>query len=167
MTGPRTDITEQSEQEWKHKANFSSLLDPLVPVIARMFHEAYEALAPEYDYETKVESRKHWSQLPEKNKRLMKATVRVVLLRMLNNFRPEEWLKNNQHNPAGPLAAQAGGGGMKNPNTIDIDAGETIQDRENDDSEYQAVFVNCNVCGRPLIYVKEDELGMCLICAEK
>lgn len=44
--------------------------------IAAAFHEAYERLAPDYDYDTREESAVPWEGVPEANKRLMVATVR-------------------------------------------------------------------------------------------
>ena len=47
--------------------------------IAKRFHEEYERLAPEFGYETREESAKPWSEVPEQNKKLMTATVAAVL----------------------------------------------------------------------------------------
>jgi hypothetical protein len=47
--------------------------------IARAFHDAYEALAPHFSYETRPESAKPWDEIPERNRDLMIATVRAVL----------------------------------------------------------------------------------------
>jgi hypothetical protein len=47
--------------------------------LARLFHETYERLAPEYEYDTKPESRTAWDDVPENNKRLMIATCAEVL----------------------------------------------------------------------------------------
>jgi predicted RNA-binding protein Jag len=47
--------------------------------LARFFHETYERLAPEYDYETKPESRTAWEDVPETNRKLMIATAGEVL----------------------------------------------------------------------------------------
>lgn len=47
--------------------------------IARAFHEAYEALAPEHGYETRTDSRKPWESVPENNRLLMEATVQRLL----------------------------------------------------------------------------------------
>jgi hypothetical protein len=46
---------------------------------ARLFHETYERLAPQFDYETRKESAKPWIDVPENNKRLMVAVVEHVL----------------------------------------------------------------------------------------
>ena len=46
--------------------------------IATAFHEAYERLAPRYGYETRPESRKPFSDLPNELKLLMVAVVREV-----------------------------------------------------------------------------------------
>ena len=47
--------------------------------IARAFHEAYERLAPEFGYETRVESAVPWEQVPLKNRSLMEAVVTEVV----------------------------------------------------------------------------------------
>lgn len=43
--------------------------------VARMFHEAYERLAPDHGYETRRESAVPWADVPERNRSLMVATV--------------------------------------------------------------------------------------------
>ena len=52
---------------------------PPAEFIARAFHEAYERLAPEFDYETRIQSRVPWEAVPERNRRLMIATVQALL----------------------------------------------------------------------------------------
>lgn len=47
--------------------------------LARMFHEAYERLAPEHGYKTREASAKPWDQVPEQNKNLMIAVAREIL----------------------------------------------------------------------------------------
>ncbi len=47
--------------------------------IAKAFHETYERLAPSHGYETRETSAKPWSEVPEKNKSLMIATVQSLL----------------------------------------------------------------------------------------
>ncbi len=47
--------------------------------IARMFHTVYEHLAPAYGYRTREESAVAWERVPERNRALMKATVRRLL----------------------------------------------------------------------------------------
>ena len=47
--------------------------------VARMFHETYERLAPDYGYRTREASAKPWDEVPEQNKALMVATVTEVL----------------------------------------------------------------------------------------
>lgn len=43
--------------------------------VARAFHETYETLAPHFGYDTREESAVPWADVPEQNKRLMRATV--------------------------------------------------------------------------------------------
>lgn len=50
--------------------------------LARMFHEAYEKLAPNFGYKTREASAKPWSEVPENNKKLMIATASSVLLKL-------------------------------------------------------------------------------------
>jgi hypothetical protein len=47
--------------------------------LAQKFHETYERLAPEYGYETRKESAVPWSDVLEKNKRLMIAVCAEIL----------------------------------------------------------------------------------------
>ena len=46
--------------------------------VARAFHEAYERLAPEFNYETRKESAVPWEEVPETNKALMIAVVKYL-----------------------------------------------------------------------------------------
>lgn len=47
--------------------------------LAQRFHETYERLAPSFGYETRKESAKPWSEVPEKNKKLMIAVCAELL----------------------------------------------------------------------------------------
>jgi hypothetical protein len=47
--------------------------------LARLFHETYERLAPQYQYETRRESAVAWTDVPENNRRLMVAVAAEVL----------------------------------------------------------------------------------------
>lgn len=53
--------------------------DDAVERIARAFHENYERLAPDYGYRTRRASAVPWSEVPAKNKRLMRATIAALL----------------------------------------------------------------------------------------
>jgi hypothetical protein len=46
--------------------------------IARLFHETYERLASEFNYETRKASAVPWEQVPDNNKRLMVAVAAEV-----------------------------------------------------------------------------------------
>jgi hypothetical protein len=46
---------------------------------ARLFHETYERLAPNFGYETRKESAVPWESVPDKNKQLMIAVCAEVL----------------------------------------------------------------------------------------
>lgn len=47
--------------------------------LARLFHEAYERLAPDYGYSTRKASAKPWAEVPEQNRLLMIATCAAIL----------------------------------------------------------------------------------------
>lgn len=47
--------------------------------LARLFHETYEELAPDFGYETRPDSAVRWESVPENNRLLMIATAAVVL----------------------------------------------------------------------------------------
>lgn len=49
--------------------------------VARRFHEAYERLAPNFDYRTRQASAKPWEQVPDDNRRLMIAVAQELLAR--------------------------------------------------------------------------------------
>jgi len=48
-------------------------------ILAMRFHEHYEALAAKFGYQTRVESRKPWLQVPEQNRNLMIATCARII----------------------------------------------------------------------------------------
>jgi len=47
--------------------------------LARLFHETYERLAPDFGYETREASRTAWELVPDNNKRLMIAVCAELL----------------------------------------------------------------------------------------
>jgi hypothetical protein len=49
--------------------------------VAVAFHEAYERLAPKFEYETRMSSRRPWPNVPENNRMLMIAVARELLER--------------------------------------------------------------------------------------
>jgi len=51
-------------------------------VLARMFHETYERLAPSFGYETRKDSAVPWEDVPERNKKLMIAVCAEILEQM-------------------------------------------------------------------------------------
>ena len=53
--------------------------------LARLFHENYERLAPQYNYETRKASAKPWADVPSNNKALMVATVRAALKELVSD----------------------------------------------------------------------------------
>ena len=61
--------------------------------VARCFHSHYEALAPEFGYETRPDSAVPWSDVPEQNRRLMVATTGHALrdlLDLIERARPSD-----------------------------------------------------------------------------
>lgn len=48
-------------------------------VLAQLFHETYEHLAPQYGYETRKASAVPWEDVPVENKLLMIAVAGVIL----------------------------------------------------------------------------------------
>ena len=55
--------------------------------LARIFHEEYERLAPDFGYKTRDETAVPWERVPEQNKKLMIATADSVLGRIVSDFR--------------------------------------------------------------------------------
>jgi hypothetical protein len=49
--------------------------------IAKEFHETYERLAPEFNYETRLKSRVPWEDIPKENRELMIAVVEDLIVR--------------------------------------------------------------------------------------
>lgn len=47
--------------------------------LAQLFHETYEELAPDFNYETRKASAKPWCDVPENNKKLMIAVAERIL----------------------------------------------------------------------------------------
>jgi hypothetical protein len=47
--------------------------------LARLFHETYERLAPDFGYETRRESAVPWESVPANNKALMIAVAQEIL----------------------------------------------------------------------------------------
>lgn len=58
--------------------------------IAARFHEAYERLAPEFGYDTRPESAGPWEDVPEPNRRLMRAVVADIFDPRMANDRDHE-----------------------------------------------------------------------------
>lgn len=55
--------------------------------IAKLFHQTYERLAPDFGYETRRESAVPWEAVPENNRKLMTATVRGVVDELERRFK--------------------------------------------------------------------------------
>lgn len=48
-------------------------------LLARLFHETYERLAPDHSYETRRESAVPWEQVPTNNRALMTAVAEHII----------------------------------------------------------------------------------------
>jgi len=48
-------------------------------ILAELFHEIYERLAPQYSYETRKASAVPWKNVPLNNKRLMIAVCEEII----------------------------------------------------------------------------------------
>ena len=66
---------------------------PDAEAVARLFHESYERLAPAFGYETRLDTRVLWENVPERNKRLMIASAAEVLAVL---FPPQEQQKQQE-----------------------------------------------------------------------
>lgn len=55
--------------------------------VARLFHETYERLAPDYGYRTREASAVPWEEVPATNRALMIATVGAVLPELVKLLR--------------------------------------------------------------------------------
>lgn len=71
--------------DWRQLREANESITPMTPdlacaeVVAQLFHETYERLAPEYNYRTRKASAVPWSQVPENNRELMIAVAEHVL----------------------------------------------------------------------------------------
>ncbi len=52
--------------------------------LAKLFHETYERLAPDFGYKTREASAKPWKDVPDNNKGLMTKVATHVLMAMQN-----------------------------------------------------------------------------------
>jgi predicted metal-dependent enzyme (double-stranded beta helix superfamily) len=87
--------------------------DDMVERACELMHVTYEETAPQFGWETQTASRKPWADVPEPNKRAMRAAVAAVHLMILeaaaaeierhaNEFSSRRWAL---HWPAGMHAA--------------------------------------------------------------
>ena len=53
--------------------------------LAKLFHETYEMLAPQFGYKTREASAKPWNEVPKNNRELMTAVAAVVLTKLKIN----------------------------------------------------------------------------------
>jgi hypothetical protein len=84
------------EKQWPVSANYEQMQDAIASALsrggwvqltdpealAREFHEAYERLAPAFDYATRKESAVSWEDVPRQNRALMVATAERVLSKL-------------------------------------------------------------------------------------
>jgi len=64
----------------EHLSSAKAAVPPGPEDVARLFHETYERLAPDFGYETRRESAVPWEDVPEQNKRLMVAVAAEILV---------------------------------------------------------------------------------------
>jgi DNA-directed RNA polymerase subunit RPC12/RpoP len=69
--------------------------------LAQQFHESYERLAREFGYETRKESAKPWSEVPESNRKLMTAVCSEVIESLRRSGAQEEVVFNFSPSPCG------------------------------------------------------------------
>ena len=60
-----------------------------VDELAEKFHECYERLAPQFNYETTQASRTDWANVPENNKKLMRAVCKEVVADTITQLKAE------------------------------------------------------------------------------
>jgi len=98
--------------------------DALTPeALAQMFHETYERLAPEYNYETRKESAKPWEDVPADNKALMIATCDEIM----RQIRGRELLPTEDEKRLAVETATRVGMHLKaSPSTMDPATGEKL-----------------------------------------
>ncbi len=73
--------------------------------LAKLFHETYEELAPNFNYETRKASAKPWAEVPKNNKRLMIAVAEKILsVKKMAKYRKipivieaTQWFKSGDH----------------------------------------------------------------------
>ena len=63
--------------------------------LARLFHETYERLAPDFGYRTREASAKPWHEVPEQNRALMVATCAEVLVAMDQANAPKSEIRDD------------------------------------------------------------------------
>jgi hypothetical protein len=54
--------------------------------LAKLFHDTYESLAPEYGYRTREASAVTWEEVPAANRALMIATCARILTEEINSW---------------------------------------------------------------------------------
>ena len=73
--------------------------------VAKLFHEAYERLAPAFGYETRRATRVPWEEVPERNRRLMIASTAEVLAYLFPPPDPEPTLKSPEESSTASQSA--------------------------------------------------------------
>jgi hypothetical protein len=61
--------------------------------LAHLFHDTYEHLAPQFGYETRKESAKRWSEVPDQNKQLMIAVCGEIMPIIVRSYAQPESVK--------------------------------------------------------------------------
>lgn len=88
---------------------------PMPELLARLFHDTYERLAPFYRYETRAESAVPWEDVPERNRLLMIEVCRYVLSHLPHDVYAEGYENGKQAATTGMWAKgyQAGFGQLR------------------------------------------------------
>jgi len=97
---------------------------------AKLFHETYERLAPDFDYSTRVESAVPWADVPENNRNLMIATVREVrhIIESIGEQHPET--TTNSVTPQGAQATPKPNSKSTPNNSKDLESAPQPEKRE-------------------------------------
>jgi hypothetical protein len=84
------------------------ITEEMAEAVARLFHEAYERLAPQFGYETREASAVPWVEVPEANRRLVIAVAgEVAPLIAAQALRPVDDLLRRAHRAMRAIDAQS------------------------------------------------------------
>lgn len=115
--------------------------------LAQWFYETYERLAPSFGYETRKDSAKPWEEVPDKNKKLMTAVCREILIDLSK-------AKHAPTEPAKPAEAEG---------ISDVDAFSRWNDcATDDDGTMEAFYAGIAYArAKPALRQKKDTKTSC------